>query len=74
MSVLKYKRHKLQQDQETVTLFIDMRDASHVRQLRAVEVLEPDLNPTLTSVYIGQCTVSWDEFQEDLAPLSHKNC
>lgn len=57
VSVLKYEGHKLQQDWETFTLFIDVRDASYVRQLRAVEVFEPDLHPALTPVFIGQCTV-----------------
>lgn len=50
---LKYERHKLQQNREIFTLFIDKKDASSVRQLRAAEVFEPDLHPALTLVYLG---------------------
>ena len=72
--ILKYGGRKLQQDWERVTQFIDMRDASYMRLLRALELFVPDLNPALTPVYIGQCTGRQDELQEDLAPLSHNNC
>lgn len=41
-----------------------------MRQLRALEVFVPDVNPALAPVYIGQCT----GMQEDFAPLSHNNC
>lgn len=56
---LKYERHKLQQNWEIFTLFIDRRDASYVRQLRALEIFEPDLHPALTPVYLGHCQVGW---------------
>lgn len=70
VSILKYGGCKLQQDWESVTQFIDMREASYMRQLRALEVFVPDVNPALAPVYIGQCT----GMQEDFAPLSHNNC
>lgn len=65
--VLNYGGHKLQQDWERVTQFIDTRDASYMGQLRALEVFMPDLNPALTPVCIGQCIGRQDELQEDLA-------
>lgn len=52
--ILNYRGRKLHQDWQRVTEFIDTRDASYLRQLRALEVFMPDLNPALPPVYVGR--------------------